>query len=324
MDVYDLVEKQFLSDLEKSSDHTKAVRLTFCRQFLNYAKQNSDSLNGWNKEIVNAFMRDVITLKYSGGSPRLAYSVVKRTFDAAKRVYELERCRMIGDINPQDPGAIATVLKAISLPGPVWDVGKRDAPPVTDELRPKFTDEQAMGIISAAKSGKFTAAETAYACLGSVYAYRREELSKIRPQHIDYDAGRIFVSTVKHGEQSWQLLDRRLIPFLEPYDFRQVLSPTQLSFMFYRIEIKAGLVTADSAREYGMGWHSWRRYNDTVLTNILSQTLGTVQASLYLKIFMRWKPSSSQEMTEHYYTEDPLKIDAIVLENHPVAALWGE
>jgi len=169
MNIYELVEKRFMDDLAKSSEHTQKLRQRYCQMFLEFAKDKEDSLSGWNKGLVNEFIEERVTGQYSGGTPRAIYNIVKRVFDAAKMVYEQERLAAIRAVDPHDPSAIASLIQSISTPGPQWQMTRKDTPKVENQLRPVMALENIKAIVRAAKEGKLTPAETVFSALDSVY-----------------------------------------------------------------------------------------------------------------------------------------------------------
>lgn len=307
------IATRFEEELSNSSDHVKKSRLFYCKMFLDFAPED---FSQWNKGLVNNFLKRLRGEGYSPGSTRNIYSITKRVFDAAKAVHESERTRLISEVNPSDSSAVAEILKAISLPGPSWDMGKRGAPRVesSDVVKPSLTLEEIGAMVEAVKHGLLEPPEVAYLALASVYGLRREELVRIRPEHIDYKKKTIFVLTAKGGEQRSQLLCDEVIPHLKAYDFQDTPSLFEMSKMYWRIEHKAGLVHKD-----GGGWHQFRRALDTELVDECNR-LNQAPGELYAHFFLRWRLSSS--MVEHYYSRSPLEIDARVLSVHPVVALW--
>lgn len=305
----DKILEQFSAELSQSSSHTRGNRLFYAGKFLDFAGDRP--LHEWNKTLVNDFLSRLREEGYAPGTIRFAYSVVKRVFDAARAVHEAERTRLISEVDPANPGAVAEILKAMSLPGPSWDMGKRSAPKVRseDEVKPPSTLDELRAVTAAAKAGVLTPAETAYSVLSTVYGLRREELCRVRPEHLSFADKTIYVLTAKGGEQRHQLLCDEVIPYLWEYRFPEEYSPFRMSAMYWKIWDKAGLKPKD-----GSGWHSPRRYLDTALVNLFGE--------LWAHIFLRWKISSSSLMTERYYSQDPLEIDREILERHPVVALW--
>lgn len=303
---------QFNSELSHSSEHTRQIRAFYALKFLEFA--DGRPFTEWNKSLVNDFLEKMKGEDYSPGSIRFIYSVVKRVFDAAKTVHEAERTKLISGADPADPNAIADILKAISLPGPQWDLGKRSAPRVNSEdvVKPASTMEELKVVVTAAKAGVLIPAETAYLTLSTVYGLRREELCRVRQEHLNFSDRTIYVLTAKGGEQRHQLLSDAVIPHLEGYDFSVVYSPYKMSELYLRIWAKAGLEPKE-----GGGWHSCRRLLDTELVTIFGQ--------LKTHIFLRWKLSTSSLMTERYFSQDPLAVDKEVLEGgHPVVPLWRD
>ncbi|MDO9334185.1 MAG: hypothetical protein Q7T57_06670 [Dehalococcoidales bacterium] len=254
-------------------------------------------------------MKELEKEGYAPGTTLKVYGIVKRVFDAAKAVHESRKLKLISEADPAEPGAVAEVLKAMALPPPNWDLGKRSAPKVeaSDRVKPAHTLEEIQTMVQAAKSGLLEPADVAYLALASVYGLRREELCRVQVD--DFDRNTIFVRTAKGGEQRKQLLCEAIVPYLK-YDFGGRYSPSCMSQRYWRICVKAGIQPVE-----GSGWHNFRRYLDTVLV----ETFGELKAY----IFLRWKISSSSLMTERYYSRDPLEVDRQVLENgHPVVGLW--
>lgn len=300
--------EQFDSELSRSSDHTRKDRVFYARKFLDFVGDRA--LSEWNKTVVQEFLRELEGQRYAPGTIRKVYSIVKRVFDSAKAVHEAERTRLISGVDAKDPGAVAEILKAISLPAPTWDLGKRSAPRVESEavVKPANTLEQMKAMIAVNK-GVLTTPEVVYSAFSSIYGLRREELCRVRKEHIDIGEKTIYVLTAKGGERRKQLLCDEIIPILKGYDFKKQYSPFQMSELYWRICAKAGI---DVPKE--SGWHAIRRFLDTVLV----ETFGELPAH----IFLRWKISTSSLMTERYFNKDPLEVDKAVLEGHPLVPLW--
>jgi len=254
---------QFLSELSQSTEHTQKSRAFYAQKFLSFA--GSRPLSEWNKSLWYEFHDQLRKEGYSPGTIRSIYGIVKRVFDSAKAVYEAERTKLISGVNPNDTAAVAQLIKAMSLPGPNWDLGKRGAPRVESEdvVKPAATFEEMETMIAAARDGVLTPAERAYLSLASVYGLRREELCRVRPEHFNFKERTIYVMTCKGGERRNQLLCDEVIPCLEDYGFKEGYSPFKMSAVYWRIVAKSGL----SPKE-GSGWHSYRRYLDTTLRDL--------------------------------------------------------
>lgn len=303
------IKSQFLSELSESSDHTKQGRIYYCGKFLDFA--GDTPFSEWNKGLVTRFINQLRDEGYSPGTVRLAYSIVKRVFDAARSVHEADRVQLISSVNSNDPSAVAEVFKAMSLPGPNWDLGKRSAPKVEtqDVVKPAVTLEEISAMVAAARSGVLTTGEAAYLALSSIYGLRREELCRVRPEHLDFDMKRIYVMTAKGGERRFQLLCNEILPFLRGYGFPPY-SLFRMSELYHKICYKSGVEMKE-----GGGLHAIRRFLDTELVKACGE--------LRSHIFLRWKISSSSLMVERYFSENPLDIDKFVLYNgHPVVPLW--
>lgn len=297
----------FLEDLARSSLRVQKSRLYYAQKFLDFAE--GVSLGEWNKSLVWKFQEQLEREGYSKGTVRFILSIVPRVFAAAQRVHERNRQQLISEVDASDPTAVAQVLKALSMPGPAFDLGKRWLPRVADSdmARPRPSLEEVERTIGVAKEIPELAFNLG---LASIYGMRREELLEVAREDIDYELGTIFIRRAKGGEQRKWLLAEELIPYLKDYPFPPQ-SPFKLSRLFWKLEWKAGI-----EHQYGAGWHSYRG----LLDKLLVDAFGEVKAH----IFLGWKLSSSSEMTLRYYTRGviPLDVDAEVLAKHPFIGLW--
>ncbi len=314
----DLIREAFLSELENSSKDTKTVRLIWVDRWLSFVE--GKPLSEWDKSLVQKFRNRLKSEKYSPLSVRLALSIVKRCFDAAKTVHEKEKNRLIQSANPNDPASMTTLIQAMSLPGPKWDVGKRWMPEVqsSDIAKPEISIDDLAQIIKCARSGKLTPAETAFTAVASIYGYRRGELCNIQAKDINYKGGLVYRETEKGGERRDQILAPCIVPYLIKYPFDLKYSPTQMSKLFHIICAKSGVKTV-----YHQGWHSFRH---RVLVDIRDTFAGMknipMEPALIAKIFLCWKQSTSSQMEDRYYTKKLLEIDKLVIDNHPIAKYW--
>ncbi len=302
----DDVLRAFIEELSHSSPHTVSDRKFYATKFLEFA---GDDLSKWNKQTVADFIKQLEAEEYASGTIRKIYGICKRCFDAAKTVHEAERVRLISTVDPKNPEAVAEVLEIISLPGPDWDLGKRSAPPVVEEVKPELSLEEVEKMVGAAKS-VLALPEICYLALSSIYGLRCGELCAVRKEHLDFDAKTIFVLTEKGGERRQQLLCEEIIPILRSYNFETNFSHWQMSAMWWRVCSATGVNLGD-----GSGWDSFRRTISTILRPICG--------SLDIKIFLRWKISASSDMTERNFSGDVLEADARVLEMHPIVRLWS-
>lgn len=307
-----MVMKQFLSELSKSSDHTRKAREYYARLFLSFAE--GKPFSEWNKELVNAFLTELESEGYAPGTRRTVYGIIKRVFDAAKSVHEAERTKLISSVDPDDPSAIARVLQAMALPGPTWDLGKRSAPRVQreDEVKPAATLDQIKAMVEATRKGLDGAANV-YLALASIYGLRRGELCSVRREHIDFKAKTLYVMTEKGGDRRQQLLCDEVLSLLRDYKFKREYTAFQMSSLYRSICYAAQWQPVE-----GEGVHSIRRFLDTELVNIFGE-----QNRIKVKIFLRWRLSASSDMSERYYGYPPLTVDREILTGgHPVIALW--
>ncbi|MFA5186462.1 MAG: hypothetical protein WC551_08305 [Patescibacteria group bacterium] len=297
---------RFVSELSRSSEHTRKHQTFYAGKFLQYAGDRP--LSEWNQELVRQFLDELEGEGYASGSRRMIYSIVKRVYDCAKAVHEAERTRLISQVDPEDPAAVAQLVKAISLPAPTWDLGKRSAPKVEKAVTGAMSLEELQAMVQFVKSdGQPDMA--AFLALASVYGLRREEIASVGPEDISDHT--LWVDTLKGGEKRQQLLAPEIVPYLKEHDFSQRYSPTSMTTLYYKIEHFAGV-----PHRYGAGWHAIRHLVDTTLVN--------VHGELITHIFMRWKISSSSLMVERYFNQDPLETDKVVLANHPLLDLWKE
>lgn len=293
---------RFEAELSESSPHTIQSRVPYARMWLVFA---GDNFSEWNKVLVNKFLAKLREDGYSPGTIRQIYSVVKRVFDAAKAVYEMEKASLISVIDPNDPAAVAQVIKAMALPGPTWDLGKRAAPKVEREqtITPRLTLQQVEALIKT----DLKPADTAYLALSSIYGLRCGELCAVKREHIDFQNKTIYVMTEKDGERRNQLLCDEVIPYLQNYDFPRPLSLSGMTKLYHRICSRAGI-----EYEYGSGWHSMRRFLDDELIRLFGD--------FKTHVFFRWKQSS---MPAHYFGA-MLEVDQEILAGHPVVKIWQE
>jgi integrase len=302
----DAILDRFLGDLYNSNDSVKKSRSHYAKMWLEYAGESP-----WTRELVIAFRKHLKDEGFSEGTVRQVDSIVKRVFDAAAAVAIANQQKLIADIDPSDPGATITIIKALGAKIPTWDMGKRGAPPVRYRNTPTTSIENLTAIVNAALHDSFEPQEKAFLALASIYPLRRGELRRITPEDLHYDRHTIFLRTEKGGEEREQLLCDELVPVLQAYDFRRRYSDFDVSKMWHVIESKAGL-----AHEPDGGWHSLRRLVVTTLRRIWGND------SLQVKIFGHWRLASSPEITDRYVHEDPLEIDAQVLAKHPIVPLW--
>lgn len=298
-----IVLDKYLSELSRSSDVTKRTSGWYAKKFLVFA--GDKPLGEWNGTLVREFLTHLENEDYAQGTVRQAYAVAKRVFDAAKIVSDEDKMQAFKNVDINNPSAAAEMLKIVHMSqAPVWDMGKRQAPRVTDALKPAHTLEEIEAMIRAKLSGE----ERAYLALSTILGLRREELCRVRREYLDFEGGRIFVLTAKGGEQRWQLLPEEIIPYLDiAFNSMSVFGMTAL---YWRVCAKAGL-----EKREGYGFHAIRRMLDTVLVKKFGE--------LMTHIFLRWKLSASSQMELRYFSEDPLATDQEVICNgHPVVTLW--
>jgi integrase len=300
---------RFEEDLVNSNAQVRSGRMAYARKFLDFAEGRP--FTDWDARLVNDFIQYLKDDGYAEGTIRLWFSIVKRVFDAAKAAHEAERVQMIASVDPKDPTAVAQLLKAISLPAPNWNLGKRAAPKVSQQDTPTMSDADLKVMIYAAHHDGFKPHEKAYLALSSIYGLRRGELASVRAEHINYDQGTIWMDTEKGGDKRNQALCPEIVPVLREYDFSKEYSDFEMSRLWWVIEDKAGL-----EHRINRNWHSMRRYVVTALRDVWGED------SIQVKLFTRWKLASSPEISDRYYHKDPIESDRQVLARHPVVELW--
>lgn len=302
----DPILERFLSDLHNSNDRVKNSRAHCAQMWLDYAGEPP-----WTREKVWAYEKKLKEEGFSQGTVRQQYSIVKRVFDAAAAVAIDRQQKLIAEVDPSDPGATISIIKALGTKIPRWDMGKRDAPEVNHRNTPMTSMADLTTMVRAAQNDGFEPHEKAFLAMASIYPLRRGELKTITQEDLHYDRHTIFLRIEKGGEQREQLLCDELLPILQACDFRRRYSDFEVSKMWHVIEAKAGLT-----HEPDSGWHSLRR----LVVTTLRRTWG--QDSLQVKIFGHWRLASSPEITDRYVHEDPLAVDREVLAKHPIVPLW--
>lgn len=301
---------RFESDLWRSSASVRKARLFYARLFLDFA---GDSAEPWNKSTVINFLKWIERQEYSKGTCRQIYSITRRVFDAARAVADEGRQRAISSVDPDDPGAVRGILQALATPLPSWPMGKRDAPRVGSEdvEAPALSPEEVEAMIALAHDGQLSPSEAGFLAVATTFGPRREELLRIRPEHLNWKERTIYIDTCKGGEPRFHAIPSEIEQPLRAYGFGGTYSLFKLSRMYLTVEQRAGIL-----HRPGAGFHSIRRRLDTCLID----RLGEVKT----KVFLRWKLKASSEMPRRYYTAEQAKIDAEVFEVHPFLYRWRQ
>ena len=116
------VLKQFESELSQSKPTVRKHRVEWARRFLEYCEDRP--LGQWDKELVDGFIAKLKREKYSDGTRRFAYGVVKRVFDCAKAVHEAERDRLITTVDSQPANGDCPVGAGYQLA--IAEMGRRE------------------------------------------------------------------------------------------------------------------------------------------------------------------------------------------------------
>lgn len=315
MDIKAEIRNQFLSEIDRSSSETRRTRLFWCDKFLAFAP---DDLSKWDKNLVLNFISKLEKKDYAALTIRTAFGVAKRVFDAAKIVNERRRTQLISSIDVNDPSAVAEVLKAMALPGPVWDVGKRVMPQADVISKPAFSFDEIQRIVDIAKNSELAPHLIAFTALASVYGLRQGELQAVRLEDIDYKRQTIFIRTEKGGVRRDQLLAPEIIPWLQKYNFRWEFSQWRMNEAFKQVMDKAGI------KDRQGGWHRFRRFLDGALRDALASDPNVRKDyEIIVKVYFRWALGRSSDMSIHYYPQHPLEADQMCLEHNPVVPLWA-
>lgn len=299
------VLKRFEEELSRSAPTVRKQRVAYARMFLDHA----DHTSPWSRDAVQKFLNWIERQGYSPTTQSNIYSVVRCLFNAARIVAEEERQQTLAAVDPQDPAAVSEVLLALATPLPIWPMGKRDGPKTGNVLAPALTREEVGQMVALAIRNELADHEAAYLAVATTYAPRREELSRLNPESVDWKKGTIFIDTCKGGVAREHKIPPQIAAYLKKYNFSTYYSPFNMSRMYVSIEARAGV----EHRE-GAGWHCVRRVLDTELVD----KLGTAKA----KTFLRWKTKASSEMALRYYTAEFEKVDAKVFAKHPLLPLW--
>jgi len=304
----DKILKRFEDDLYQSSPRTARARVTDAQRFLAFAGPPP-----WNRQTVIRYIRHLEKQDYAPGTIRLEYSIVKRVFDAAKAIHEEDQRAFIFSVDPNNPSAVAEIIKALSAPPPTWDMGKRGAPKVAakDVVAPALTAEEIQTMVETAKAGRLEDDEVAFLAVSTTYGLRREEMVRIEPEHFDWGEKTIYILTCKGGDERLHLIPEEIIPWLAGHDFSKRYSLFALSKMYRQIEAKSGI-----GHREGAGWHSPRRQLDTMLMDILPMP--------QVKTFLRWKTRSSSEMPMRYYSAGLERLERAVFSVHPFVPFWAD
>lgn len=301
----DAVLKRFEEELSRSAPAVRRQRVAYAHMYLEHADPSAP----WSRTAVQKFLNWIERQGYAGTTQALIYSVVRRLFDAARVVAEEERQQALTTVDPQDPAAVREILLALATPLPIWPMGKRDGPKSGSVMAPALTKEEVGLMVTLAIRNELADHEAAYLAVATTYGPRREELSRLNPESVDWKKGTIFIDTCKGGVAREHQIPPQIAAHLKKYDFSTYYSPFNMSRLYISIEARAGV----EHRE-GAGFHSLRRLLDTALVD----KLGTAKAAT----FLRWKTKASSEMALRYYTAEADRVDAQVFAKHPLLPLW--
>ncbi len=296
---------RFSQDLANSPERVRKERVKIAQRFLDWCE--GDLTTGKVLE----WLQHLKKQDYAPGSLKNYYGVVKRLFDAASKVGEEDRIQAIQKVDPNNPSAVAQVLKIVSIPPLRWDLGKRATPEITEDdvLRVVLPPEEIELLVKIARDLTAMPVLSAFTTLSVIYGLRRGEFMAITPQDITKES--IIIRTEKHGRRRKHLLPGEIQPYVHSYDFVPRLTISQTTRLWYDAERLAGI-----PRREGQGWHSVRRSVDTVLMRLVSIP--------EVRQFLRWKRSGALGMESLYFSMTDAENDKAVFAVHPFLKLYRE
>ena len=230
--------------------------------YVSYARNFLNSAHVLDKEDVNNYLAKLKREKKSAGTINFTFRVIRTLFNANKLDWPFRR-------------------------GEAPQIGQRD------EYKPALDFELIKIMIETAKRGRLDVVSACFLALSTTYGLRREEMCDLEPGDLDFEANTIFVSTIKHGRQRYQLIPVEIKPYLEGHDFSQRYRLDQMSQLFWVVINGSGLQALKPQR---LGWHSLRR---PLLTGLVDNGLNIFAA----KNFLRWKSSEGGvAMPARYYS----------------------
>ena len=250
-------KEELLSNYASNLSNSK-----YQNHYLSYASDFLDHADGMDRQSIDRYISGLQKKKRSPGTVNFAFGVIRRLFT----------------VNKLD-----------------WPYLRGQAPQITerDERRPALAPELIKLMIAASKDGKLHSDEECFLALSTTYGLRRQEITDIKPGDIDFKAGTLFISTVKHGRQRYHLIPAEIKPYLAAHDFNQQYSLPQMSQVFWRIVNNSGLGDLKPER---LGWHSLRR---SLLTGLIDNGLNIFAA----REFLRWKGTTGGlAMPARYYS----------------------
>lgn len=268
-----------------STGKTRSLYLRYAGAFLDYADGNLE------RETVDKYIARLKRQKYSDGSINLIFRIVRTLFSR-------------NDIE--------------------WPFGRGESPQIReDKIQAPALDPDIIGemIVKVKEEGEPD--EKAFLAISTTYATRRIEMVELSTEAVSIKDRTIHIATAKHGRERTHMIPEEIVPYLEPYDFDNKRSESELFTLWYRIEY---LIALDHTNQ--VGWHSVRRTLNTLLLDQLPEA--TVMS------FMRWKQRTSSHMPYRYSAQrfvgregtttkvvgEARDVDSKVFKVHPFLEYW--
>jgi len=281
-----------IEELAGSNERTTKQFVKIISQFYTF------SSGDFSKRAVVNYIKKLAKDRYSPGTSKLHYRILKRGFDIAGKIDP----SIEWPFSKRAPAEIEMLMTDIP-----WE---------ESENKIAFSADEIKQMIDAAKQGKLDniSPGVALVALSTTYGLRRIEMADLDPDLLNLKTKRLRVLT-KHGSRLREhIIPDQIIPYLE--DYWPLRSEFKLSEIFHDIERASGL-----PERYGTGWHCIRRglVNSLVTVKL---DVPEQQALLYIYDYLRWKKSMTFGMLGTYFTEDFRVVDRAILEAHPFLSYW--
>lgn len=188
--------------------------------------------------------------------------------------------------------------------GWTWPFPEGSAPKIREQNQVKLPVETIASLIAA--RNRLTPQQIFYLAMGTVYGFRREELSRITAENFP-EPHTIQVPTVKGGRVRLHSIPEELWEWLEPPSER--ISVDRAWHILKEIAEVAGVQLPPHG-----SWHAIRR-------QLISQ-LGLKCPILAVTRFIGWRGGPGPKIFYLYAQPEEEDIDPIVYEHHPFLGFW--
>lgn len=157
--------------------------------------------------------------------------------------------------------------------------------------------------------------QQAYLAISTTYGLRKSELSAI--SDIDIKNDKIFIRTVKGGQQRWHIIPEQIKMYITKYRFYEIPQWT-MHLLFKQICNLAGLNLCKEDKGW-WGWHSIRR-------SLIKELNNSFPDKLKLANFMRYN-TSNYSILDRYSRLDGddqelINLDLELFAVHPFLSFW--